>query len=186
MTIQEYVTSFVDSTFEGNFPFLVTEKTVEKDEIISAYSVIENKVYYLQSGIVQVTIQRNGENRILDFFFPSGFFCSYSSLISCTPSDVQITAMTHCVLNVIKYSDLAKAYDHSLIANKIGRVETEKLYLKKVKREKDFLTKTAEEMYLELVRHHPEMIREIPVNKIARYLGIYPESLSRIRRQSIS
>ena len=59
----------------------------------------------------------------------------------------------------------------------------EQAYLRKVQREKDFLTKTAEERYNDLLKTHPDYIIQIPVNKIARYLGIHPESLSRIRKK---
>lgn len=55
-------------------------------------------------------------------------------------------------------------------------------YILKTNREKDFLTKSATERYNELVNIRPELIQYIPVHQIAKYLGIEPESLSRIRK----
>ena len=59
------------------------------------------------------------------------------------------------------------------------------MFLARARREKDFLTLSAEERYLALMHKAPEVIQLIPVNKIARYLGIQPESLSRIRKSVI-
>ena len=60
---------------------------------------------------------------------------------------------------------------------------TEQLYLRKVKREKDFLNKSVEERYADLLARQPLLIQHLAVDKIARYLGIHPNSLSRIRRK---
>jgi hypothetical protein len=79
--------------------------------------------------------------------------------------------------------DMTKAYEHSLLANQLGRIVTEQYYIRKTNREKDFLTKTATERYEELITNRPELIHDIPVNMIAKYLGIKPESLSRIRKE---
>jgi CRP-like cAMP-binding protein len=180
--------TFIDEKFqETDLPFPVLDGMFAKNQIISNYGDIGKTAYYLESGIVEVTLMhQNGEIRILDFFFAPCFFGSYSSLLKQSPSDVQLTAITNCAVKIIQFADLKKAYETSLLANKLGRIQAEKNYLKRVKREKDFLTKSAEERYQDIVNDHPELLTHIPVNKIARYLGIHPESLSRIRKQSIS
>lgn len=75
------------------------------------------------------------------------------------------------------------AYDFSIEANKFSRILTEQGYVRKSNREKNFLTKTAEERYVEMFQSRSQYISQIPVNKIAKYLGIHPESLSRIRKK---
>lgn len=184
MTIQHYVRTYIDPSINGaSLPFNTTNAQINKGTIITKYGEIEDQVYFLISGIIEIGLLQKDEEKILDFFFPNSFFSSYASFISRTPSDVQITALTMCTVEMIQLKDLLDAYKTSLLANKIGRVETERLYLRRVKREKDLLTKTAEERYLELLESQPYLISQLPVNKIARYLGIHPESLSRIRKQ---
>jgi CRP-like cAMP-binding protein len=187
MALIDYIRANIDDKFqETDLPFPVSDKSFAKNDIISDYSIVEKMVYFLESGIVQISLpHQNGEIRILDFFFSNSFFCSYSSLLKQQPSDVQLTAITDCKVKTIHYADLKKAYESSILANKIGRLEAEKFYLKRVKREKDFLTKSAEERYKDIMSENPEFINQISVNKIARYLGIHPESLSRIRKQQI-
>lgn len=186
MTIQEFIIKNVDPLFEGELPFTITEKNFAKNKVISHYGKIEQKIYFLNSGIVQVAIKHQEEDKILDFFFENHFFCSYTSLLKQVPSDVELTALSDCKVEVIDYFEMKKLHETSLLTNKLGRILNEKLYLRKVKREKDFLTKSALEMYAELLQTNPEITNQIPLNKIAKYLGIFPESLSRIRKQIIS
>lgn len=186
MQISEYILKFIDENHFENLPFKITKKIFSKNEVFTNYHQVEQKIYFLKSGIVQVSILHNDEERILDFFFENHFFCSYSSLLKQEPSDVQLIALSDCEVEIIDYHEIKKLHETSLLTNKLGRIINEKLYLRKVKREKDFLTKSAYEMYSELLVENPKFINQIPLNKIAKYLGIMPESLSRIRKQIVS
>jgi len=187
MNIVEYIQKHIDNSFcEEDLPFDVSKGKLKKGAIICDYNQIESKVYFLQRGIVQANIENpNGEIRIVDFFFQDDFFCSYTSLLNASPSDVQMIATTDCDVEIVSAEELAQAYGHSLMANQLGRKETEKLYLRKVRREKELLTLTGEERYLKLITLHPEITNQISIGSIAKYLGIHPESLSRIRRNLV-
>ena len=188
MTAVAFILTFLkkDLRAEDKLPFDFKNKTFNKGDIITGYEQIEKKLYFIGSGIVQFSILRDTEEKIIDFFFPNEFFCSYTSFILQKPSDTQITALTDCQLQVLHYDELQAAYNTSLLVNKLGGLLTEQAYIRKTRREKDFLTKSAEERYKELISARPELIQQIPVNKIAKYLGIHPESLSRIRKDIIS
>lgn len=97
-----------------------------------------------------------------------------------------MTALTDCEVEYFDRDQIYSNYTKSLEVNKLGRILVEQAYLRKAKREMEFLSKTAEEQYLQLIEQHSQYIQQIPVNKWARYLGIHPESLSRIRRKMIS
>jgi CRP-like cAMP-binding protein len=145
---------------------------------------VEKKLYFINEGFVQITMLHEGEEKIIDFFFPDTFVCAFSSFLKQEPSDSRLTALVDCTMEVIQHNDLQEAYKSSLVANQLGRLLTEQIYMVKAKREKDFLTKSAQERYLELIAQRPDILKLIPVNKIAKYLGVHPESLSRIRRSS--
>ena len=175
--------AFID---ESQFLLPVKEHSFKKAEIITDYGQVERKLYFINSGFVQLSILHEGEERIIDFFFHDSFVCAYTSFLKQEPSDVRIMALSECQTEVILYSDLQAAYQTSLIANRLGRIMTEQIYIIKTKREKDFLTKSAQERYEELIATRPNILQFIPVNKIAKYLGVHPESLSRIRKSVIS
>jgi CRP-like cAMP-binding protein len=188
MNILQFINSLnqTDLKSEAELPFKIIKKTLKAGEIITAYGKIETKAYFLESGCVQISVMHLEVERILDFVFENNFFASYTSLLTQTPSDAQLTTLTKVEVEVIDYEDLKKAYNHSLLANQLGRIVTESIYVKLIKRGKDLLTKTAEQRYLELLDEKPEIISVMPIHKIAKYLGIHPESLSRIRKSVIS
>jgi CRP-like cAMP-binding protein len=167
---------------ESDLPFRSIQRSIPKGTILTDYGKIERHTYFINSGIVQVTLQRDIEEKIIDFFFPETFVCSYTSFILQIPSDVCVSALTDCEVEAISHEEIQSAYTNSFFANKLGRVLTEQIFIIKSKREKDFLTKSAEERYAELIAGRPDIIKLIPGYKIAQYLGIKPESLSRIRK----
>lgn len=80
--------------------------------------------------------------------------------------------------------DVEKAISHCKDINiQLARTIAEFKVVQKTTRELDFLTKSAKERYLNLLNDHPNFVQEIPNKRIALYLGIHPESLSRIKKE---
>ena len=166
-------------------PFQTSLKEVKKGVIITDYDQMEASVYFIQKGTLITYLMYREEERILDFHFEGAFCSSYSSLLASKPSDIRIKAHSDCLLESVRYQELKDLYATSLLANQLGRVATERLFLERVSREKELLTLTAEERYKSLLSKNPEVIQKIPVKELSKYLGIRPESLSRIRRNQL-
>lgn len=181
MTISDFVAENLDSSRPA-VPFPTWTKKVAKGGLITDYGQLEENVYFIQSGILIVSLAYRDEDRILDFHFEGSFCASYSSLLSALPSDVRITAYTDVELEVTQYAEIKKAYQTSLLANQLGRIATEQLLLDRVTREKELLTLTAQERYQSLLNKKPELVQKIAIKDLSKYLGVRPESLSRIRR----
>jgi CRP-like cAMP-binding protein len=185
MSLTQYIQTHIDATFADgeDLPFPVVMKSFSKNTIVSPYHKIEHQAYFLNKGIVKISmISSDGHERVLEFFFPNSFFSAYTSFLTQSPSNVEIATLTDCEVEVIKYADIKEAYKTSLLANKLGRMVAEHYYIHKTNREKDFLTKSAMDRYKNLIDQRPELVQQIPVQLIAKYLGIEPESLSRIRK----
>ncbi len=180
MTISEFIKTNLHT--DDVLPFETPIATFKKHAIVSPKDKVEKWAYFIHDGIMQATIQSHGEEKIIDFFFPGQFVSSYTSFLTQTPSDVVISAVTNCKVEMIDLQKMQAAYATSIVTNQLGRYAIEKVYIKRMEREKSFLTKSAPEKYLELVTFHPEIVEVMPVSKVARYLGIHPESLSRIRK----
>lgn len=184
MLFLDLYNSILNTSFTyDDLPFPVEKIHVKKGAYITKYGQVEDTLYYMNKGIVEMTIKSYMTEKVIDFFFGKELFCGYTSFLDQLPTDVQITALMDSEIEMIKRRDLMKAYEISPEANKFGRIATEHGYIRKSDREKDFLTKTAEERYIELFQKNAQYISNIPVNKIAKYLGIHPESLSRIRKK---
>lgn len=167
----------------NDIPFSVEKKKFKKGDFITQYGQVEDTIYFINQGIVEMTIKSYMTEKIIDFFFEKEMVCGFTSFLMQEPTDIQIRTLVDCEMEVIRRSDLMIAYDFSIEANKFSRILTEQGYVRKSNREKNLLTKTAEERYVEMFQSRSQYISQIPVNKIAKYLGIHPESLSRIRKK---
>ncbi|AUP77793.1 Crp/Fnr family transcriptional regulator [Flavivirga eckloniae] len=185
MTFLEFYSTVLNipiPTYEDFF-FPVKKVFFKKGAVFTDYGEVEDSLYFMNRGIAEIVIKSYMSEKVIDFFFEKEFFCCFTSFLNQKPGDVRVSALMDCEVEIIKHEDLAQAYEHSLDLNKFGRIMTEHGYIRKSNREKALLTKTAEERYVEMFKGKPDYISNIPVNKIAKYLGIHPESLSRIRKK---
>ena len=181
--IKQYIPGYEKADIE--LPFKTLRKSFDKDVVITDYGQVEKKIYLLHEGVVQISTMKE-EERILEFAFPNDFLGAYTSFLLQQPSDVQVTTLALCSATIINREDLMRANQVSLLSNHINLHIAQQMFLSRARREKDFLTLSAEERYKMLLEKEPEIIKHIPGNKIARYLGIQPESLSRIRKSIIT
>jgi CRP/FNR family transcriptional regulator, anaerobic regulatory protein len=155
--------------FEG----MVEEDTFDKNDFLTREGQVERYIYFICEGIVRVFFTDKDKEISLDFAFEGTFTTSYASFLQQQPSVIYIEALTE---------KLYRFYDQSQKAERIGRLIAEANYIRKNNREISFLKFTAKERYLQLLEEHPKLVQEIPIKFLASYLGIKPESLSRIRR----
>ena len=99
------------------------------------------------------------------------------------PTELYTLALENTELLSISHSDLNELYKGSEIGLNIGRIASESLFIHKQAQQIDLLTLTAEERYTKLLSRQPEIIQRTPQKHIASYLGITPESFSRIRKK---
>lgn len=146
---------------------------------------VEKTLSFLESGMVRFYLPDPDCQRELtfSFAFENSFFSGYDSFLSQTPADYCIEALTDCVMWQISFEDLNVIYNTTEVGNLIGRKVAESLYAAKMKRELALLKDSAKERYLDLLRHQPHFYKRIPLKYLASYIGVRPQSLSRIRRQ---
>jgi CRP/FNR family transcriptional regulator, anaerobic regulatory protein len=142
---------------------------------------VENYVYYVVEGIIRNYCSKDGDEISLDFFFAGNFTNSYMSFLTREKSIVSVQALTDVKIVRIHYDNLQILYASSLAFSAIGRILTEGQYIKRTKRELSFITKTARERYEDVRRENPELIQNIPQKYLSTFLGISPETLSRLR-----
>ncbi|MFD1770450.1 Crp/Fnr family transcriptional regulator [Sphingobacterium suaedae] len=154
-----------------------------KKAIILEQGKTEKHLSFIEKGMIRFFKPRLDQDFTFAFAFEKSFVSAYDSFLTQQPSTYNIEAMTDCVLWRITYDDLHAIYENTTVGDRIGRKVAEDIYLKKMKREIALLDDTAKKRYLDLMKEQPKLIQYIPLKYLASYIGIRPQSLSRIRRQ---
>ncbi len=161
---------------------LITIKDCKKGDILVKEGDREDKVYFLLSGISRNYFVANDKEFTIDFHFEGDFVTGYYSLITGEPSLITIELLSEAKVAILPFNLLKEGYSTSVSAANFGRIIAELQYVKRLRKEMDLMSLSAEERYLKLMSFKPEMSSKISVKHISSYLGIQPESLSRIRK----
>jgi CRP-like cAMP-binding protein len=163
-------------------PFVQLVKIKKGDYFIKEGQVCR-QLGFLNEGLLRVYYTADGKE--ITSYFNSGhrnpIVSAFYSFLSTQPSLENIHALEDSELIVIDYENLEELYEQNPLFQKLGRLMAEQNYLASVLRIYSLQNKPALERYEDLLRKYKHVIQHIPQHYIASYLGITPESLSRIR-----
>jgi CRP/FNR family transcriptional regulator, anaerobic regulatory protein len=141
-------------------------------------------VGFIESGLVMYyRLTNEGQELVCDFGIENDWVTQYESLTSKTASKLYIKAIEPATLKIISFEKINALYEKVPFFEKIARQLIEKVFFEMIKRAQDFQSLKAEERYEKLLKENPQIINRVPQYYIASYLGIAPQSLSRIRKK---
>ena len=158
-------------------------KDCKKGDFLIRQGQVENFIYFLNTGATRHYFVKDDKEFTVDFQFQGDFVTAYYSLITREPSAIAIELLEDAEVVAIPLKFLQEFYAKHHNGERVGRLIAEYQYIKRLRREMDLLSRTAEERYNELMQRNPALIQQISVKHLSSYLGIHPESLSRIRKQ---
>ncbi|MCE3295371.1 MAG: cAMP-binding protein [Crocinitomicaceae bacterium] len=157
---------------------------VKKETVIEAEDTVCSHVYFVVSGYLRYYSNTDlGTEQTIHLLGPEEFATSLQSFISGKASGENLAAVTDCSLLRISREKLEFLYASGAKWQEFGRKVMELTVLEKEKRIIQQISYSAKERYAILLEQRPELAQNIPVQYLASYLGIQPESLSRIRRK---
>src|SRR5690606_3339995 len=157
--------------------------TLFRSSIILERGKTEKYLSFIEKGIIRFNIPKLDYDFTFAFAFENSFVSAYDSFLTQKPSIYNVEAISNCVLWRISFDDLNAIYNDTQVGDRIGRKVAENIYLKKMKREISLLDDTAKKRYLDLMQEQPHLIQHIPLKYLASYIGVRPQSLSRIRKE---
>jgi len=143
----------------------------------------EQYIYFLSSGIVRGYKNVNGKIIIEHLVDQQNFFTSIESFMNEIPSPDYFETITNCKLLKISKPDLDLLKSHSDKWNSVIVAITNEHLNCKMERVRDFQLLSAKERYLKFIEQAPNLALNVSVDNIASFLGMEPQSLSRIRKQ---
>lgn len=142
---------------------------------------------FVEHGLLHAyQVNHKGEEITTNFFLPKAFCGSYFSFYRKAPALDYIKALRPTRIHTIGYDTLHELFHSDLHINQMGRLWLEQVCIDKDIRLSKMLKLDAKARYLWFLEAFPKVIEKAPLKLIASYLGMKPESLSRIRREIIS
>jgi CRP-like cAMP-binding protein len=181
--IRTYFNKFIKITDEewNAFASIIQKQEYSKRELILSSGTTCDFIAFVGEGMFRFYYVDEGDEKVTAFFFPGDFVSNYRSFLTDQPSDHNIESMKESVIYKVKKKDLFELYDQYPAIDRLGRLVAENLYLTVAKRLDEFLYSKPEERYRNLQNRNSKLLQEVPQYMLASYLGVKPETLSRIR-----
>ncbi|NUM31183.1 MAG: Crp/Fnr family transcriptional regulator [Bacteroidetes bacterium] len=128
------------------------------------------------------TIDNNGNELIYQISIEGWWVTDLFSFLTGLPAMYNIEAIENCEMLIMDLANREEIFKNVPQFERYMRLMLENNYIANQRRLNSMLGGTAEERYLTFTNKYPEISNRVPLKTIASYLGIAPESLSRIRR----
>lgn len=157
----------------------------KKGEVVLEEGVVSNKCYLVIQGSLRQFKLIDGTEKTSAFFFEEDPVISYSGYLKNEPSEYAVQCLEDCMLisgtkeqelKMRQTNPLLEYLAHHIMVNDFKKAENYISLLNNF---------SPEERYQLLVKNNPQLFNRVPLVHIASYLGVTPESLSRIRRRIV-
>jgi CRP-like cAMP-binding protein len=190
MTIlTEHIDSILSLTEEESMKIEESFKTIHlsKGEFWIEQGKICKHIAFLVSGKLRTFYINELGNEITCFLLSKpGFITAYNSFLTNTPTIEHITTLEDSVMRVISKEELESLSAEIPKLHILRRMIAEHIYLSMEKRIALLQSHSAQERYQQIMQEYPDIILNYPLQHTASYLGITPQHLSRLRKQSKS
>lgn len=171
---------------EQYFNSLLKVKRVRKKQYLLQEGDICRYDYFVNKGCLRTyTIDEKGQEHILQFAIEDWWIGDMYSFLTQTPARYNIDALEDSELLCLERNALEELYVKVPKFERFFRHLLQNAFIAMQERINISLTKTADERYCTFIENYPLMEKRLPLKQIASYLGITPESLSRIRSNYI-
>ncbi len=159
----------------------LTKKTYNKKTVFFEEGKIANEIYFVSKGCVRLFYNVNGNDKTAFFYTEGQFICAGESYTFNIPAVENYQAIENTDLILFTKSDIEELTRQIPKMEVIARVAVENELITSQKVIASFVTKSPEERYLDLLNTQKELFQRVPQQYIASFLGVSPETLSRIK-----
>lgn len=172
---------FSDEELEQVKAFFYPRK-IKKGEFLCVPGDTAHEIGFILTGAFRIYYLVEGKESTRFLGCENIFITSSPSFTSQTPSIEYVEALENAELLMLSFQDLQAMYQLSHKWERMVRLLAEYSYVEQQQRIYSLIAHSAQERYESLVQNRPDLIQRVPQYIIANYLGISPETLSRIRK----
>jgi len=163
----------------------VPTKYYNKNEVIFKEGKISQTIYFVLEGCVRLYYNADGNEKTAFFYTEGKFICAGESYNFNVPAVENYQAIENTVLMLFRKKTIDKMLKLFPNFELIARIATEDELITCQRMIASFITKSPEERYLELLETNSELFQRVHQQYIASFLGVSPETLSRIKKRTI-
>jgi CRP-like cAMP-binding protein len=142
-----------------------------------------DRLYFIETGLARAYRLVRGEDITSAFYGADSFCFDTLSIVAQVPTELYFECLTDVQAHEILIPDLNRLFHRVPPIERLGRRINENLVCGLTERLRAFQMDDLRTRYLALMRQNPELIQQVPQRHLATYLGVKPESLSRMRAQ---
>jgi CRP-like cAMP-binding protein len=172
-----------DEEFHSISKFFVSKKVKKRKDILRVGEVCKQLVFVTKGVLRSYTIDEFGFEKVVLIALESHWISDLMSFMSGNPSITAIDAIEDSDVLIISKFDLERIYLEVPKMERFFRKLFENAYIAVLDRYTSVVTENAEARYKNLLLTRPDIIHRIPQVYIASYLGVTPETLSRLRKK---
>ncbi len=176
MNITEKEEKLIYSAFE---PIALKKKKT----LLIPGEVCEYLYFITNGGLRSYFVDEKGTEHIYQIRLDNSWISDLESFFSQRPSKYYIEAIEDSQLLRLSNLDLEKLYEEVPQLERYFRILFQKAYVNALERLNATMWESAHERYNVMLKEHKDIFQRVPLVYIASYLGITPESLSRIRKK---
>jgi CRP-like cAMP-binding protein len=163
--------------------FFTPRRFKKRQFLLQEGSVCKHLAFVNTGCLREYTVDQKGEEHILQFAINDWWISDLNSFLADTISTHNIDALQDSEVLLLEKEARDTMFEAVPALERFFRLLMESNYVATHKRINDALSASAEERYLVFVETYPELVERVPQSQIASYLGITPQSLSRIRKE---
>lgn len=183
--LEKYLQKFPEITDEERETLLtlLPVRKFSKGEILLREGATCTECYFVLKGCVRKYVIDDEKDKTVGFFTEEEAVIDFSIYGTGVPSDHFLICLEDCLLLVGDINTEPEMYKKYPVLESVTRSIIQQDFGKAQLAFSSFITSTPEERYTSLLKSKPELLQRVPQHYLASYLGITPESLSRIRRR---
>ena len=177
-----FISKYISLTEEEKHALLSLDlfRSVKKGTVLLKEGQKSQDSYFVLKGCIRAYYIIDGEEKTTAFYTEMEALTPHC-VINKTPSEYYISCLEDSILTVTNPEMEADGFKNYPKFESLCRILSEKLLAEQQINFDEFKTSSPEQRYLNLLQKRPDLIQRVPQHQLASYLGIKPQSLSRLR-----
>lgn len=156
-----------------------------KNHIVTDFGQVEPYFYFVHKGVIRGYFEKGAEEYSIGFSYDGEFSGVFDSFVMQRPAQYCLETICDCEGLMISHAHLNALYDQHKVFERWGRIFSEMILCGFGAYIQSILADSAEERFNRLFANAPHVFQLIPQKHLASYLGMTPETFSRMRKKAM-